>query len=62
MGKITQNQNFWRKLIAVLTLAITTGLLVIFINFQVNAVVRKQGTENREQEKNIQLSNIQDKN
>jgi hypothetical protein len=57
MGKITQNQNFWRKLIAVLTLAITTGLLVIFMNFQVNAVVRKQGTENREQEKNIQLSN-----
>ena len=37
MGKITQNQNFWRRLIAVLTLAISTGLLVILTNFQVNA-------------------------
>ena len=44
MGKITQN----RRLIAVLTLAITTGLLVIFMNFPVNAVVG-------EQERNFQL-------
>jgi predicted Zn-dependent protease len=50
MGKITQNQNFWRRLIvrprslqaAVLTLAISTGLLVILSNFQVNAGVREQ--------------------
>ena len=51
MGKITQNQNFWRRLIvrlrslqaAVLTLAISTGLLVVLTNFQVNAGVREQG-------------------
>ncbi len=41
MGKITQNHNFWRRLIAVLTLAISTGLLVILTNFQVNAIVDK---------------------
>ena len=51
MGKITQN----RRLIAVLTLAITTGLLVIFMNFPVNAVFREQGIGNREQERNFQL-------
>lgn len=44
MGKITQNQNFWRRLIAVLTLSISTGLLVILTNFQVNAGERKQET------------------
>ena len=42
MGKITQNQNFWRRLKAVLTLAISTGLLVVLTNFQVNAGVREQ--------------------
>ncbi|MTJ48567.1 peptidase [Dolichospermum sp. UHCC 0259] len=65
MGKITQNQNFWRRLIvrlrslqaAVLTLAISTGLLVVLTNFQVNAVLREQGTGNREQGRNIQVSN-----
>jgi predicted Zn-dependent protease len=63
MGKITQNQNFWRRLIvrlrslqaAVLTLAISTGLLIILTNFQVNAVLREQGTGNREQERNFQF-------
>jgi len=55
MGKITQNQNFWRRLKAVLTLAISTGLLVIFTNFQVNAIFREQGTGNREQERNFQF-------
>jgi predicted Zn-dependent protease len=56
MGKITQNQNFWRRLKAVLTLAISTGLLVVLTNFQVNAIFREQGTGNREQERNFQLS------
>lgn len=50
MGKITQNQRFWRRLVAVLILAISTGLLVIFTNFPVNAVFRGQ-------ERNFQLSN-----
>jgi predicted Zn-dependent protease len=66
MGKITQNKRLWRRLIvrhfdklsallrsiqvAVLTLVIGTGLLVIFTNFPVNAIFR-------EQERNIQLSN-----
>ncbi len=50
MGKITQNQRFWRRLMAVLILAISTGLLVIFTDFSVNAVFR-------EQERNFQLSN-----
>ncbi|MFM7406406.1 MAG: peptidase [Cuspidothrix sp.] len=66
MGKITQNKRFWRQLIvrhfdklsaslrslqvAVLTLVISTGLLVIFANFPVNAVFK-------EQERNIELSN-----
>ncbi|MEI6444172.1 MAG: peptidase [Nostocales cyanobacterium ELA583] len=48
MGKITQNQRFQRQLIAVLTLAISTGLLVVFMNFPVNPVVG-------EQERNVQL-------
>jgi predicted Zn-dependent protease len=67
MGKITQNQLFWRRLIvrhfdpstssghrklsaslrslqvAVLTLAISTGLLVILTNFPVDAVLPNQG-------------------
>ncbi|MTJ08731.1 peptidase [Anabaena sp. UHCC 0204] len=51
MGKITQNQLFWRRLIvqfrslqvAVLTLAISTGLLVILSNFPVDAVLPEQG-------------------
>ena len=55
MGKITQYNRFWRRLVAVLTLAISTGLLVIFMNFPVNAVLREQGTGNREQERNVQL-------
>jgi predicted Zn-dependent protease len=50
MGKITQNQRFWRRLMAVLILAISTGLLFIFTDFSVNAVFR-------EQERNFQLSN-----
>ncbi|MFN9404663.1 MAG: peptidase, partial [Dolichospermum sp.] len=50
MGKITQNQRFWRRLMAVLILVISTGLLVIFTDFSVNAVFR-------EQERNFQLSN-----
>ncbi len=66
MGKITQNKRLWRQLIvrhfdklsaslpslqvAVLTLVISTGLLVIFANFPVHAIFR-------EQERNIQLSN-----
>lgn len=50
MGKITQNQRFWRRLVAVLILAISTGLLFIFTDFSVNAVFR-------EQERNFQLSN-----
>ena len=66
MGKITQNKRLWRQLIvrhfdkisaslrslqvAVLTLVISTGLLVILANFPVNAIFR-------EQERNIQLSN-----
>jgi predicted Zn-dependent protease len=56
MGKNTQNlisktrnKAFWRQLLAVLFLAIITGLLVVFTNFQVNAVFRKQ-------ERNFQLS------
>jgi predicted Zn-dependent protease len=48
--KITQNQLFWRRLIvrlrslqvAVLTLAISTGLLVIFANLPVDAGLREQ--------------------
>jgi predicted Zn-dependent protease len=48
--KITQNQLFWRRLIvrlrslqvAVLTLAISTGLLVVFTNFPANADLREQ--------------------
>ena len=55
MGKITQYNRFWRRLVAVLTLAISTGLLVIFMNFPVNAVFREQGIGNREQERNFQL-------
>ncbi|MTJ52244.1 peptidase [Anabaena sp. UHCC 0253] len=51
MGNITQNQLFWRRLIvqfrslqvAVLTLAISTGLLVILSNFPVDAVLPEQG-------------------
>jgi predicted Zn-dependent protease len=50
MGKITQNQRFWRRLVAVLILVISTGLLVICTNFPVNAVFRGQ-------ERNFQLSN-----
>jgi len=50
MGKITQNQRFWRRLVAVLILAISTGLLVICTNFPVNAVFMGQ-------ERNFQLSN-----
>jgi predicted Zn-dependent protease len=56
MGKITQHNRFWRRLVAVLTLAISTGLLVIFMNFPVNAVLKEQGRGNREQERNVQLS------
>lgn len=50
MGKINQNQRFWRWLMAVLILAISTGLLVIFTSFPVHAVFS-------EQERNFQLSN-----
>lgn len=50
MGKMGQNQRFWRRLMAVLILAISTGLLVICTYFPVNAVFR-------EQERNFQLSN-----
>ncbi|WP_413174956.1 peptidase [Anabaena azotica] len=56
MGKKTQNliskrrnKVFWRHLLAVLSLVIITGLLVVFTNFQVNAVFR-------EQDRNFQLS------
>ncbi|MBD2295948.1 peptidase [Anabaena sphaerica FACHB-251] len=63
MGKLTQNliykarnKLFWRRLLAVLTLFISTGLLAIFTNFPVNGVVRQQGIGNREQERNFQLS------
>ena len=63
MGKITQNQNFWRRLIvrlrslqaAVLTLAISTGLLVVLTNFQVNAGVREQGRNSQFIQKNYPL-------
>ncbi|AFZ59525.1 peptidase [Anabaena cylindrica FACHB-243] len=48
MGKITQiliyktrNKIFWRRLLAVLTLIISTGLLVIFTNFLSSAVMNK---------------------
>ena len=63
MGKITQNQNFWRRLIvrlrslqaAVLTLAISTGLLVVLTNFQVNAGVREQERNSQFIQKNYPL-------
>lgn len=50
MAKINQNQKFWQRLMAVLILAISTGLLVVFTDSPVNAVFR-------EQERNFQLSN-----
>ena len=63
MGKITQNQNFWRRLIvrlrslqaAVLTLALSTGLLVVLTNFQVNAGVREQERNSQFIQKNYPL-------
>ncbi|MEA5550764.1 peptidase [Anabaena cylindrica UHCC 0172] len=52
MGKITQiliyktrNKIFWRRLLAVLTLIIITGLLVIFTNFQTEAILNKSVAE-----------------
>jgi predicted Zn-dependent protease len=55
MGKNTQklisktgNKGFWQPLLAVLFLAMITGLLVVFTNFPVNTIFR-------EEEKNFQL-------
>ncbi|MFM7364209.1 MAG: peptidase [Cuspidothrix sp.] len=50
MGKITQNQRFRSIQVAVLLSVISTGLLVIFVNFPVDAIFRIQ-------KRNIQLSN-----
>lgn len=63
MGKITQksiyqarNHSFWWKLLTVLTLFISTGLLVISTNLSVNAVFKEEEIVNTKQEINFPLS------